>query len=159
MKKLKKIFFVFLLLGVLLVLLYPKKIVVVSLILCGKIIAPEASEVLSHYCFGNGDTLYLDPEYIKNSPVVLRKIKTLKEGETIRVTFKQSEDWRLSYALNPFQLTNTPNTYLIHQYINFESTGDVFTELNLGFTKISVKDNIVHAFECKPFIAICEIKK
>jgi hypothetical protein len=32
------------------------------------------------------------------------------------------------------------------------------TELNLGITKITVNDAVVHAFECKPFWVICKFK-
>lgn len=54
-----KIFGVFILLIIIFILIFPKKAFVISLIIGGKIVAPEASSVLAHYCFGNGDTLYL----------------------------------------------------------------------------------------------------
>lgn len=136
-----------------LVLLFPRKAVVIALIVGGKVIAPEASSVLSHYCFGNGDTLYLKADYIKTSPVVLKSIKGLKIGQTKRISFKQKEDWRLSYALNPFTIKRTREGYTISQYMEFDKTGTVVTILNLGFTKIRLSDNIAHAFNCTPYVA------
>jgi hypothetical protein len=103
------------------VIIYPQKAVVIGLILGGKIIAPEASEVLSHYCFGNGDTLYLNSDCLKTSPVVLKSIKDLKIGQSKSVSFKQQEDYRLYYALNPFTIKSTTRGFRITQYIEFDS--------------------------------------
>lgn len=134
-----------------------KKLPVQIMILGGKIVSPEGSDILEHYCSGKGDTLFLDPSYIKKSPVVIREIQGMKDGETKKVIFSQKEDWRLSYALNPFRIKKEGGKYKIFQYIKFAKSKKVYTELNLGFTKIRVNDNIVHCYECKPYVAYCEI--
>jgi hypothetical protein len=126
------------------------------LIFGGKLFFPEASQIVEHYCTGNGDTLFLDPSYIKNSPVVKREIEGMKNGQEKRVVFSQKEDWRLSYALNPFKIKKEGNKYKIYQYIKFDKGGKIYTNLNLGFTKIKVSDNIVNAYDCTPYIAYCE---
>ena len=41
--------------------------------------------------------------------------------------------------------------------LKFDRSGKIHTDLNLGFAKIKVYDNIVHVFNCKPFIAVCRI--
>lgn len=146
----------FLLISGILAVLFPKQAIVLSFIIGGELVAPEASAVLAHYCFGHGDTLQLAPAYISQSPVVLRNIKNLKEGEVRRVTFTQKEDWRLSYALNPFQIRKVNGKYLIDQYIEFASDKKTFTVLNLWVTSIIIRDNIVHVFDCKPFVATCQ---
>ncbi len=151
-----KIFGIFISLLIILALIFPKKALVIYLIIGGKIVAPEASSILAHYCFGKGDTLYLKPDYIKKSPVVLKNIATMKTGESRKVPLKQNEDYRLSYAINGFTLKKTGDgQFLIYQYIKFDSTGNVITRLNLGFTEIVVKDNIAHAFDCTPFVVVC----
>lgn len=127
------------------------------LIFGGKLFFPEASQILEHYCTGNGDTLFLDPFYIKNSPVVKREIEGMKEGQVKKIRFHQKEDWRLSYALNPFNIKKEGGKFKIYQYIKFDSGDRDYTDLNVGFTKIRVKDNIVHTYKCKPYIAYCEI--
>lgn len=133
---------------------YPKHAFVYSMIVGGKFVSPEGSQMLNHYCFGNGDTLEVQSDYIRTSPVVLNSIKSMKVGQTKKVIFKQSKDWRLSYAFNPYNIKREKDGYIIYQYIQFDTTGKIYTDLNLGFTKIRVHDNIVHVFECKPYVAV-----
>lgn len=137
--------------------LNPKKSFILSMILGGKIVAPEASAILTHYCFGNGDTLFLKPDYFKKSPVVKKAITEMRTGENKIVWVKQQDDWRLSYALNGFHILKKKDSYLVYQRIAFDTTGKVHTILNLGFTNIKVPDNIVHTFDCKPFVAVCKM--
>lgn len=152
-----KFFGLFISLIVVISLIFPKKALVISLIIGEKIVAPEASSILVHYCFGNGDTLYLKPDYINKSPVVIKNIAGLKIGESRKISLKQIDDWRLSYAINGFTLKKTGDgQYLIHQYIKFDSTGKIFTRLNLGSTEIVVKDNVVHTFDYTPFVVACK---
>jgi hypothetical protein len=133
-----------------------EKAKVQAIILGGKIISPEGSAIVEHYCQGNGDTLFLDPSYIKNSPVVRREIEGMGEGQEKKIVFSQKEDWRLSYALNPFRIKKEKGKYKIYQYIKFDQGGKVYTNLNLGFAKIKVSDNIVNAYKCTPYVAYCE---
>ena len=41
-----------------------KKVIVLVIMAGGWFIAPEASAILKHYCFGNGDTLIFDSSYL-----------------------------------------------------------------------------------------------
>jgi hypothetical protein len=50
------------------VILFFKKILVIGMIIIGALFFPEASQVLRHYCFGDGSTLYLKSDYIKRWP-------------------------------------------------------------------------------------------
>lgn len=127
------------------------------MIIGGKIVAPEASVILSHYCFGNGDTLFLKPDYFEKSPVVKKAIIGMRTGENKIVWVRQTDDWRLSYALNGFHILKEKDCYLIYQRIAFDTTGKVHTILNVGFTQIRVPDDIVHTFDCKPFVAVSKI--
>lgn len=158
MKKAKIIVGITLAIIFLAMVISPQKAFVISMIIGGRIVSPEGSDILFHYCFGNGDTLNVNPKYISKSPVVLRSMKGLKIGEVKKVIFKQSEDWRLSYALNPFNIRREKDSFLIYQYIVFSKSSKIYTDLNLGFTKIRVYDNIVHVFDCKPFVAVCKFK-
>lgn len=133
------------------------KVLVMGIIYGGKLISPEGSDIVNHYCFGDGDTLFMDPSYIKNSPVVKREMQGMKDGQVKRVVFTQKEDWRLSYALNPFHIKRIGDKYRIYQYIKFSDNKKIYTELNLGFTKIQVNDGIVHAYDCKPYVAVCDL--
>jgi hypothetical protein len=136
-----------------------KKLFVVAMIVGGFFVAPEASQILSHYCFGDGDTLYLDSSYLKNSPVVISAAKGLNIGGKIaEVRLNQSRDWRLSYAINGFTLKRTKKGYVIQQWIEFDKTGTITTNINLGVGKLPVQDAIVHTFDCTPFWVVCEFK-
>lgn len=152
--RMKRVLLIIVLLLVGVVLTFPSKAFVIALIIGGKVIAPEASAILSHYCFGNGDTLYLNADYVKTSPVVIKSMQGLKIGQSRKISFKQKEDWRLSYALNPFTIKRMTEGYTITQYMEFDKTGTVATNLNLGFTKIKIDDNIAHAFDCKPYLVV-----
>ena len=132
-----------------------QKLGVTGLIMGGYVVAPEASDIVSHYCFGDGDTLYLDPSYIRESDVVKQHLSKMNVGETKQIRFHQKEDWRLSYALNPFNITKTKDGAILHQYIKFR--GHDYTYLNIMGHKVKVSDNVVHVFDCKPYTAICKI--
>ena len=120
---------------------------------------PEASSILKQYCFGDGDTLMLDTSYLKVSPVITKELASMKVGEKRIVRFKQKDDWRLSYAINGFTLIKKKNKVIVKQYIEFDKTGKIYTDLNLGITKIRVDDGFVHTFDCTPFWVYSEFSR
>ena len=138
---------------------FATKAAVICMIVFSKPFFPEASSVLGHYCLGDGDTLTLDTEYLKESPVIEKALKSMKNGESKKVVFKQSEDWRLSYAINGFTIIKEKNKVIVKQWIQFDKTGKIYTDLNLGFAKIRVDDNFVHTFDCKPFWVYTEFSR
>jgi len=112
----------------------------------------EAMQITVHYMFGNGKDLDLKSQYLPESPVIKKHLKSMKIGETKRISFIQKEDWRLSYALNPFHLKKNKNGFELYQYISFDHTGTVFTYIKTPFGNIKIKDNIVHVKKCSPFM-------
>jgi hypothetical protein len=137
-----------------LILIFYKKITVIGMIVVGYFIFPEASQALRHYCFGNGEILYVNSGYIKTSPVVLKNLKSMKIGEKRVVSFYQYEDWRLSYALNPFTIEKRKNKVIITQWMQFAKKNNVKTL----FGPIRIPDNIVHTFNCTPYLFYSEFK-
>jgi hypothetical protein len=134
--------------------IFYRKVMVMGMIFFGAIFFPEASKILKHYCFGNGEKMILQSDYIKNSPVIQKKIKEMNVGEKRKVTLKQWEDWRLSYALNPFYIEKRKDKAIITQYIQFDDTDRDYT----WFGPFRIKDNIVHTFDCKAFQLYHEFK-
>ena len=134
------------------VIFFFKKILVIGMILVGALFFPEASQILRHYCFGDGSTLYLKSDYIKRSPVVLKKLKKMKVGQKRKVGMHQWEDFRLSYALNPFTMEKRKDKVVITQWIQFDRTNKVITWVG----PIPIPDNIVHTFKCTPFLVYHE---
>ena len=135
------------------------KLMVIGMIVFSTFTYPEASCILNHYCFGNGDTLMLDTSYLKVSPVIVKELKTMKVGETKIVRFTQKDDWRLSYAINGFTLIKKKHKVIVKQYIEFDKTGKVYTDLNLGVAKLRVDDRLVHTFDCTPFWIYSEFSR
>lgn len=133
-------------------LYFIKKIIVIGMIVIGAIFFPEASQVLKHYCFGDGSTLYLKSNYIKTSPVVKRKLEKMQVGQKRKVGMHQWEDFRLSYALNPFTMEKRKDKVIITQWIQLDTTNKVITWVG----PIPIPDNIVHTFDCKPFLVYHE---
>jgi hypothetical protein len=111
----------------------------------------EGIEILTHYMFGDGSDLHLESSYFLQSPLILKVLKKMKTGETRKVLFRQEEDWRLSYAINGFQITKKANGFSIVQHIKFDTTGKVYTIINTPLGKINFFDNWVHIKKCNPF--------
>jgi hypothetical protein len=155
MRKRRKLVVISLLSSVILIAVFFKKILVLGMICIGAIIYPEASSVLRHYCFGNGETLMLESDYISKSPVILKEIKKLKIGHKKTVRFRQWEDWRLSYAINGFTLERKKDSVLVTQWILFDTTNKVCTY----FGPVAIPDNIVHTFDCHPYQVKCQWKQ
>jgi hypothetical protein len=135
-------------------LIFYKKVLVIGMIGVGYFIFPEASQALNHYCFGNGETLYVDSKYIKTSPVVLKALKNMKVGEKKKVGMHQWEDWRLSFAINPFTIEKKKDKVVITQWMQFAKKNDVIT----WFGPIPIPDNIVHTFDCTPYLFYSEFE-
>ena len=73
--------------------------------------------------------------------------------------FTQKDDWRLSYAINGFTLIKKKHKIIVKQYIVFDKTGKVYTDLNLGVAKLRVDDGFVHTFDCTPFWVYSEFSR
>lgn len=78
----------------------------------------------------------------------------MKVGEKKRIAVKQNEDYRLTYALNGFEMEKQNNKTVITQYIQFDTTGKVFTFVG----PFRVSDNLVHVFNCTPYMVRCEFE-
>ena len=134
-------------------------LIILFLVVYFKITAPEGSSILQHYCFGNGEDLELTSDYLPDSPVIIKNLKKMRTGQDKKITFHQYEDWRLSYALNPFQLVKKQNGFEIYQYIIFDKKGEVITEINLHLFKFKVKDSWVHLLNPTPFMLVYQYNK
>lgn len=143
MKKVIIIFF-----GLLFILFNIKKIIVLGMIAFGALVFPEASQALRHYCFGNGEKLVVHSGYIIKSPVVQKHLRKMKVGDKKKIGMHQWEDWRLSFAINPFSMEKRKDKVIITQWMKFDNTGNVIT----WFGPIPLPDNIVHTFNCTPYL-------
>ncbi len=123
----------------------------VCIVAAGRLRYPEAAAILAHYIGGSGRPLQLPPDYLRRSPVVRDALVTLRVGQTRVVTLHQSQDWRLSYALNPFRLRREPHRVVLYQWMAFDPRPAARTVLNLGLLRFTVPDGLVHVLKPRPF--------
>jgi hypothetical protein len=76
----------------------------------------------------------------------------MKVGEKRKIGMHQLEDCRLSFALNPLTIIKNKNSAVIEQYIKFDNSGKAITWIG----PIPIPDNIVHVFNCTPYLAKTE---
>lgn len=87
----------------------------------GRLVYPEASNILKHYLYCNGDYLKIRSDYFKRSKFI--KITLEKNDNEIigPVTLKISDDPGIAYAVNGFYIKRDSNKIVIFQDISFES--------------------------------------
>ena len=117
----------------------------------GRALSPEGGKVIWHYLHGQGKDLLLSPNYIKTSPVIIKSLALLKEGESRRFTFRQAEDFRLSYAVNPFNLKKKDGKVLLWQLIKFEANSHTYSTLNYGVGAFQVPDALIYSVHPQTF--------
>ncbi len=127
-----------------------------SMIYVGGLAYPEAADILDHYIYGEGENLYLKPDYLRASPVIVKSLKQMRAGESRNVWLEQHEDWRLSYALNGFTLRKKKTKAQLSQHIIFSKDRSIYTDLNFFLFKVRVPDGLIHALDPTPFTVYAE---
>ena len=127
-----------------------------GIVILGGLCYPEGAAVIDHYLHGSGQDLYLASDYIRHSPVVRRQLAALPVGRTTVVKLRQEEDWRLSYALNAFQLRREAHRVVIYQWMAFDPRPAVRTVLDLGLVRFTVPDGLIHVLHPRPYMVHCE---
>lgn len=122
-----------------------------SIALAGRLVSPEGGAIVFHYLHGKGQDLWLDSDYLQTSPVIQRSIHSLKSGQSRQFSLRQAEDWRLSYALNPFSLRRDKHEVLLWQRLEFSANPRVKTKLNYGWGQVELPDALIHALHPMPF--------
>ena len=120
---------------------------------------PEAARILSHYVGGDGSDLELDSAYFRTSKYLNKVVTDLGVGDHGPLSLKQSEDWRMSLALNPYYLKiSTDRVRVFHPEIAFApANGErVFTIVPIGKLRIKVFDNLISALNPTPFLVYSE---
>ena len=120
---------------------------------------PEAAKVLQHYVYGDGSKLQLDADYFQQSLYLNSVIAKLGAGEYGPLSLRQSQDWRLSLAFNPYYLSITEDQIRVyHPNISFAPINGpkVFTIVPIGRMKIKVFDNLISALSPTPFYLFTE---
>lgn len=127
--------------------------------LAGRFVSPEGSAIVSGYLHGQGRDLWLDSSYLRTSPVILRNWRSLKVGQRHQYSLRrQADDWRLSYALNPFSLRRGEHEVLLWQRIEFTTNPRTVTKLNYGLGVVELPDALIHVLHPVPFMVYAKWK-
>jgi hypothetical protein len=129
-----------------------------SIAFAGRLVSPEAGAIVSQYLYGKGKDLWLDGSYLQTSPVIRRSLRSLKVGQSGKYSLKQAEDWRLSYAFNPFSLHRNEHEALLWQRIEFSTNPRVCTILNYGWGQVELPDGLIHVLHPVPFTVYSRLK-
>ena len=133
-----------------------------SMIGVGYFLYPEAAEVLYHFCWGNGADIKIDSDYIKNSPVVQKRLAKLSVNEHWSGWYHQTEDIRLSYAYNPIKIEKRKNLIRVSSPIKVAPLGSqVYTKFYLSKLSFKLPDSLMR-IGCKSpknYIAYTEWKR
>ena len=125
----------------------------------GAIAYPEAGAILRHYIYGGGMELELSSEYFRRSPYLRARIAELGPGSHGPIWFRQSDDWRLSLALNPYYIDiEEERIRVFHPHIEFAAIrgAETYTIVPIGKLRIRFYDNLVSALDPTPFAAYAE---
>lgn len=129
-----------------------------SVATCGRVVSPEGGQVIWHYLCGRGTDLWLSPNYIRMSPVVVRSLAQLKEGESRQFGFHQAEDWRLSYAVNPFSIKKNQGSVFLWQRMEFDTRPGALTTLDYTIGQFRLPDALIYSMHPQPFTVYCKWK-
>jgi hypothetical protein len=128
-----------------------------NMIFFGGIIYPEASKILKHYIFGDGEDMVIVSQYFFNSGIIQNALNNNLNNEIIGpVTLRINDDPRIAYAINGFYIKNN-EPMEIYQEIDFANRNDrnTYTLFNILNREIKIPDRLIRAFEegggCKQF--------
>ena len=123
----------------------------------GRLLSPEGGQVTWHYLHGEGKDLWLSPDYIQQSPVITRSLALLREGESRRFTFRQADDFRLSFAVNPFNLRRKAGgDVLLWQKIEFDAKPHTYTILDYGIGSFRLPDALIYSMHPQTYTVYCQ---
>jgi hypothetical protein len=120
-----------------------------NIIFFGGIIYPEASKILKHYIFGDGEDMVIISKYFFNSGIIKNALNNNSNNEIIGpVTLKIKDDPRIAYAINGFYIKNN-DSIEIYQEIDFANRNDrnTYTIFNIFGREIKIPDRLIRAFE------------
>ena len=121
---------------------------------------PEASRVLFHTIYGDGEDLQLSSQYFRESAYLQRKISQLGIGEHGPISLRQKDDWQISLTLNPYFLSIKQNSVRIyHPRVEFASADNpnaIYTIVPLGRLRLKIYDSLVSTLGPTPFYTYAE---
>lgn len=127
-------------------------------IIVGYILYPEAGQIFQHCIYGDGSTLKVKSDYFKDCTGIKILVNQYGPGLHGPLYIKQSIDYRLSLAFNPFYLEITPEKIKIYcPNTKFTKNHKTYiTIIPIGKLNIKINDSIFTAIQAKPFLSYSE---
>jgi hypothetical protein len=138
-----------------------------TLQLGGRVVYPQAAELLGHYCHGRGDTLRFDAQPLLRHPEVQQAMRLQKPGITFRHQPKagpfyiaRRTDWGFYYAFDLLYIRQTPGAVVFYDNYFFQPPRRrSYTRFNFGRLHCKLNDGLVRVAypQAKPFIAYAKV--
>jgi hypothetical protein len=126
----------------------------------GSILYPEASIILEHYIYENGNDINIKSDYFFQNETIKNILEKNKNEKIIGpVIIETNEDPRLGYAINGFYIKNDESDTKVYQYIKFggKNNKEAYTPLKIPIKNIVINlpHRLIWVFEetggCKGF--------
>jgi hypothetical protein len=140
-----------------------------TLRLGGRVVYPQAAELLSYYCTGQGDTLHIDAAYLLQHPEVQRALRLHKPGITFRhqaaagpFYVARRTDWALYYAFDLLYIRQVPGGVVFYDNYFFQPVARrSYTRFSLGRIQGKLNDGLIHVAypKAKPFIVYGKVAR
>ena len=122
-----------------------------TLRLGGRVVYPQAAELLGHYCTGRGDTLRFDVHPLLRHPEVQQALRLQKPGITFRHQAEagpfyvaRHTDWGLYYAFDLLYIRYTARGVVFYDNYFFQPLARrSYTPFRLGKVHLQLNDGLI----------------
>ncbi|MDQ2772306.1 MAG: hypothetical protein M3Y54_17610 [Bacteroidota bacterium] len=140
-----------------------------TLQLGGRIVYPQAAQLLAHYCAGQGDTLRLDAQPLLRHPEVQQALRLRKPGITFRhqanagpFYVARRTDWSLYYAFDLLYIRWVPGGVVFQDNYFFQPLArHSYTRFRFGQFHCRLNDGLVRVAypQARPFIVYSKVAR
>jgi hypothetical protein len=134
-----------------------------ALQLGGRLVYPQAADMLEYYCAGQGDTLRFDARPLLQHPDVQQALRQHKPGITFRHQAKagpfyiaRHTDWEKYYAFDLLYIRQVPNGVVFYDNYFFQPLARrSYTRFQFGRLRCKLNDGLIRVAypQAKSFIA------
>lgn len=138
-----------------------------TLRLGGRVVYPQAADLLAYYCDGQGDTLRFDARPLLRHPEVQQALRLGKPGITFRhqqsagpFYVARRTDWALYYAFDLLYIKQRPNSIVFYDNYFFQPVARrSYTRFNFGRLHCRLNDGLIRVAypQAKSFIVYGKI--
>jgi hypothetical protein len=128
----------------------------------GRVVYPQAADLLAYYCEGRGDTLRFDAHPLLQHPEVQRALRLGKPGITFRhqqsagpFYVARRTDWALYYAFDLLYIKQQPDGIVFYDNYFFQPVARrSYTRFNFGRLHCRLNDGLIRVAypQAKSFI-------